>query len=104
VLLPEVGASRRLDEHGRWVPNRDPVDARLIREYRSGTGKLIASVEEGGGFPSIAAGTPYPDADNDGMPDRWEEARHLDPAKNDSAADRDGDGYTNLEEFLNGPQ
>lgn len=104
VLLPDVGASRRLDENGKWVPARDAVDERLVREYRTGTGKLISSIDEVGGHPAIAAGTPYPDADHDGMSDVWEKARGLDPARNDSAADRDGDGYTNLEEFLNGPR
>jgi pectate lyase len=102
VLLPDVGASRRLDENGRWMSNRDEVDARLVREYRNGTGQLIASVEEGRGFPVLATGTAYPDSDGDGMADSWEKARGLDPKQNDSAADRDGDGYTNLEEFLNG--
>jgi hypothetical protein len=102
VLLPDVGASRRLDEAGRWVSNRDAVDERLIREYRSGTGKLIGSVEEGGGFPAIAKGIPYPDSDADGMSDVWEKSRGLNPNKNDSAADPDGNGYTHLEEFLNG--
>lgn len=103
VLLPDVGASRRLDENGHWVMNRDAVDERLVREYRQGTGKLIATIEEVGGMPVIAAGTPYADADRDGMPDAWEKARGLNPNFNDSAADRDGDGYTNLEEFLNSP-
>lgn len=103
ILLPDVGASRRLDEHGRWVSNRDAVDARLVREYRTGTGRLVASVAEAGGWPEIAAGTPYPDTDADGMPDAWERARGLDPLVDDSAGDRDGDGYTNIEEFLNSP-
>ena len=103
VLLADVGASRRLDENGHWVSNRDSVDERIIREYRSGTGKLIAKIDEVGGLPKLAPGTPYPDADHDGMPDAWEKARGLDPQMNDSAADRDGDSYTNLEEFLNAP-
>jgi hypothetical protein len=103
ALLPDVGASRRLDENGRWVANRDAVDERLVREYRTGTGKLIASAEEAGGFPPLAAGTPYADTDSDGMPDAWEQARGLNPKFNDSARDRDNDGYTNLEEFINSP-
>lgn len=37
------------------------------------------------------------------MPDGWEKARGLNPMVSDSAADRDGDGYTNIEEFLNSP-
>jgi hypothetical protein len=103
ILLADVGASRRLDENGRWVPARDAVDERLIREYRSGTGKLVRDIRDVGGLPVIAAGPPYPDADRDGMPDAWEKARGLNPNSNDSALDRDGDGYTNIEEFLNAP-
>jgi hypothetical protein len=39
--------------------------------------------------------------DRDGMPDEWEIEHGLiesDPA--DGNADRDGDGYTNIEEYL----
>lgn len=103
ALIADVGASRRLDENGRWVPNRDAVDERLLREYRSGTGKLIASVAEVGGFPTVPSSAPYADTDRDGMPDAWEKTRGLNPSVNDSAGDRDGDGYTNVEEFLNTP-
>jgi hypothetical protein len=43
------------------------------------------------------------DADNDGMPDLWEEKNDLD-SKNpiDVYMDNDGDGYTNLEEYTIG--
>ena len=85
------------------MANRDAVDERLVREYRDGTGKLVYDIKDVGGFPPMAKGTPYADADGDGMPDRWEKPRGLNPSVNDSAADRDGDGYTNIEEFLNGP-
>jgi pectate lyase len=103
VMLADVGASRRLDQEGNWVSNRDAVDERLVREYRTGTGKLVYDVNDVGGFPAIAAGTPYADADRDGMPDVWEKARGLNPDINDSAGDRDGDGFTNIEEFINAP-
>ena len=44
------------------------------------------------------------DADRDGMPDAWEMARGLDPSDpGDAIEDRDGDGYTNLEERLECP-
>ena len=41
------------------------------------------------------------DTDGDGMPDEWEKLRGLDPYKQDHNEDTDGNGYTNLEEFLN---
>jgi hypothetical protein len=102
-MLADVGASRRLDQDGNWVPNRDAVDERLVREYRTGTGKLVYDVNDVGGFPAIPAGTPYADTDRDGMPDAWEKTRGLNPDANDSAGDRDGDGFTNIEEFINAP-
>jgi hypothetical protein len=43
------------------------------------------------------------DSDGDGMPDDWEKARGLNPNNpSDGSADTDEDGYTNVEEFLNG--
>jgi hypothetical protein len=40
-----------------------------------------------------------PDDDHDGMDDVWEAAHGLDPTRDDSAEDPDGDGFTNLEEY-----
>ena len=102
-LLPTIGASRRLDEMGRWVENRDAVDRRIIKEYRQGSGRHRLDENDAGGYPVIATGTPYPDADADGMSDAWEALNGFDPADpDDGPRDADGDGYTNLEEFLNG--
>ncbi len=42
------------------------------------------------------------DDDDDGMPDIWEIANSLDPLVDDSADDADGDGVSNLDEYLNG--
>jgi YD repeat-containing protein len=43
-----------------------------------------------------------PDDDNDGMPDIYEIANGLLPLVNDADGDLDGDGLTNLQEFLLG--
>jgi hypothetical protein len=81
---------------------RDAVDARIVESVRNGTGGLIDSQTEVGGWPALAAGTPWKDSDGDGMPDAWERAHGLDPADAaDGAMDANGDGYTNLEDWLN---
>ena len=83
-------------------PVRDVVDARIVAEVRAGTGRIIDTQEEVGGWPTYASSAPPPDADHDGMPDAWEKRYGFsvsDPA--DGPRDRDGDGYTNVEEFLN---
>ena len=83
---------------GAWP--RDAADLRVIGNVRARTGRHIDSQEEVGGWPALAAGRPEPDADGDGMPDAWERRHGLDPARADGHADRNGDGMTNLEDWL----
>jgi pectate lyase len=81
---------------------RDAVDARVVNSVRSGTGRLIDTQKDVGGWPQLAAGTPWKDSDGDGMPDDWERRQGLNPANSaDGNSDRDRDGYTELEEWLN---
>lgn len=87
---------------GATLPERDAVDARIVREVRERTGTLVDHPEEVGGWPALARGTAPTDADHDGMPDDWERREGLDPYDPaDRNGDRDGDGYTNLEAYLN---
>lgn len=109
IPLPSVATdaaadayAKVLDGAGATLPRRDAVDARVAEAVRAGKGKVIDSQEEVGGWPEYAAAEPPADLDEDGMPDEWERAKGLDPSKPDDAADKDGDGYTNIEEFLNG--
>lgn len=43
-----------------------------------------------------------PDHDHDGMDDAWEAEHGLDPTVDDATGDPDGDGFTNLDEYLLG--
>ena len=91
-----------LERCGATLPERDAVDRRVIQGIRAGEGDLIDSQEEVGGWPEFVSLPPPADSDSDGMPDAWEKEHDLDPADpSDAAADRDGDGYTNIEEWLN---
>ena len=90
-LLANAGAYNGLPQ------GLDAVDVSVMNNIKAKTGRVSSS----GTFPAISNGTPYPDADGDGMDDNWELANNLDPKDgSDGQADRNGDGYTNLEEFL----
>ena len=54
-----------------------------------------------GGWPALPATVPPPDADRDGMPDQWELDHGTKPGTKDGSRDQDGDGWTNVEEYLN---
>ncbi|MDQ8181439.1 hypothetical protein [Pelagicoccus sp. SDUM812005] len=113
-LLDEVGA--------RW-PSRDAIDARLMNDISNRQGSLIdvvylppksqpgkwlnpvgpkaaADIDSDGDpkLPDYASyGLPSAiDADRDGIPDTLETEYGSDPLKDD-----DGDGYLNIEEYLN---
>ncbi len=63
---------------------------------------FITQPSEVGGYPEYR-GEPYRDSDGDGLPDDWESQRGLNPnSAADAGADLDGDGYTNIEDFING--
>ena len=103
MVLRGVGCSLR----------RDSVDARVVKEIRTGTATygetyggggrgLIDSQTAVGGWPELRSLPAAEDRDHDGMPDAWERKHRLnpnDPA--DGAQDANGDGYTNLEDYLN---
>jgi len=103
-VLADVGCNfPALDEH----------DTRVIAEVRSGTFKFKGSKTGLPGLPDsqddVGGWDNYPevhraadwDTDQDGIPNDWEKAHGLNPKESsDGNADRDRDGYTNLEEYL----
>jgi len=85
---------------------RDSVDEQMISELISWgelggtiTSELITPMNGPG---IIRNGTPYPDADNDGMPDFWENGTGSNPGVADNNnTSPSGSGYTRLEDYLN---
>src|SRR5262249_41849572 len=91
-----------LQSVGAILPRRDAVDARIVDSVRRRTGTIIDSQQQVGGWPELRSAQPPKDSDGDGMPDDWERSHGLNPSDPaDAVGDNDGDGYTNLEEYLN---
>ncbi|KAH7345404.1 pectin lyase fold/virulence factor [Rhizoctonia solani] len=94
-VIAGVGASK----------SRDNVDTLLIDEVKSlgASGALISdeTVSPWNSGGPISGGTAPTDIDGDGMPDEWEVANGLDPNVNDAMGDIDGDGYANIEKYIN---
>ncbi|HYO10592.1 MAG TPA: hypothetical protein VER17_16615 [Tepidisphaeraceae bacterium] len=86
---------------GCSLPKRDPVDARVVEQVRTGGGRQIDSMNEVGGWPELASAAAPPDGDNDGIPDAWEREHGLNPANPADAGKVGADGYTKLEGYLN---
>jgi hypothetical protein len=94
AVLADVGAS---------LPRRDSVDARIVDEARQHRGSIIDSQQQVGGWPELKSAPAPKDSDGDGMPDKWERRYGLNPSDpSDANLDKDHDGYTNVEEYLNG--
>ena len=73
-----------------------------MRGVADGSHAMINSQAQVGGWPPLAGEPPPKDSDHDGMPDAWEKSHARDPTDaHDGNGDRDNDGYTNLEEYLN---
>jgi hypothetical protein len=118
-----------LENVGATLPVRDAVDKRIVKEVKTGkledrqsgetaegekynTNKIlgddsykkgiITHISQVGGYPEYK-GKPYKDTDKDGMPDKWERTYNLNPNDpSDANGDLNGDGYTNIEKYING--
>ena len=126
ILSADEAHNFVLEQGGASLPKRDAVDARMIKQIK--TGKIfyakdarehqpkyvkrrlpadsykqgiITDPRQMGGYPEYK-GEPYVDTDKDGMPDAWEEQNGLNPNDaSDANGDLTGDGYTNIEKFIN---
>ncbi len=105
--LPEQSAQDAyleiVSHAGASFPTRDDADLRAIKNLIDSTGFILTRQSDAGGFPKLYSLPPPTDSDHDGMPDDYETAEGLNP--NDAAdrnGDKNGNGYTNLEDYLNG--
>jgi pectate lyase len=101
-VLEDSGNSQGLSCDGSWFSRRDSVDQRIVNDVINKTGSMINDPSEVGGWPSIEIGTACTDTDSDGMPDAYETIVGFNPNLADASGDADKDGYTNIEEYLNG--
>jgi pectate lyase len=102
-VLENAGANQGLNCDGTFFSRRDLIDRRIVDEVKNGTGKIIDDVSQVGGWLTISPATPCVDSEHDGMPDTWEQKYSFNPQDaSDAAQDDDGNGHTNIEEFLNG--
>jgi pectate lyase len=110
----EAALALVLKHAGATLPRRDSLDTRILEEARTGTARFGETYEGGGkgiidsqntvgGWPELRSTVVPVDSDGDGMPDAWEHKFGFDPKNaSDNVQDKDQDGYTNLEEYLNG--
>ncbi|WP_300598223.1 polysaccharide lyase [Niabella sp.] len=116
-----------LQNAGALLPVRDAVDKRIVKDVRTGTityspdahtapvskylkrrlpadsykNGIISDIAQVGGYPEYK-GSPYKDSDNDGIPDAVEKKMGLNPNKASDAAAIAKNGYSNIENYLNG--
>lgn len=118
TVLQYTGAGIRADL-------RPKIDRQVMEEARTGTGYLtggrdfstltssdtalndaiakynIKEMNYDEYYPAPITQKEITDSDNDGMSDEWELARGLNPAKNDAMGDYLGQGYNNIEYYIN---
>jgi len=128
IMSAEESFSYVLENAGATLPRRDPVDTRITGQVKNGIFPvpekvsldhvpqfkyrrlppdsykkgIITDISQVGGYPEYK-GIPEKDTDMDGIPDEWELRYKLNPKDPaDASRDGNGDGYTNIEKYING--
>jgi len=128
IMSSEESFDYVLNNCGATYPKRDVVDTRIVNNARTGVIHylegvstanvpkfgvrraaddsykigVITDISQVGGYPEYK-GKPRVDSDKDGMPDSWEKKYGLNPNDpSDAVKDCNGDGYTNIEKYING--
>ncbi|MBL9135473.1 MAG: hypothetical protein JNK85_06375 [Verrucomicrobiales bacterium] len=90
---------------GAHLPTRDLITRYVAECARENGGRVAGRTDDwpSGGYPVYRAATPAADQDQDGLPDEWERRHGFDErSAANTTADDDGDGYSTIEEYLNG--
>jgi hypothetical protein len=101
ALAPEAALERVLASAGATAPSRDHLDRQVVEDVIGRAGTVISDPAEAGGWPALRSGPAPADADGDAMPDAWEVAHGSDPQGFDAWEDVDGNGWADLEDYLN---
>jgi Ca2+-binding RTX toxin-like protein len=80
----------------------DAVDAGIIAAVAAGQSVMVDSVAEAGGYMKTSNQAAAVDTDRDGMPNWFENLYGFNAKVADNNGDSDHDGYTNVEEYING--
>lgn len=104
-VLADVGCNfPALDDHDRRIINEVGSGRTTFKGGKTGLPGLPDSQDDVGGwdnYPEVRRAADW-DTDGDGMPDTWEKAHDLNPQDpSDGNKDLNGDGYTNIEKYLN---
>lgn len=93
-----------LNQAGATYPYRDAIDARVVAETKTDTGRYVNTEDEVGGYPAKDSSRAADfDTDMDGIPDAWETAHGLNPNNDtDSKKINTATGYAYVEEYFNG--
>ncbi len=111
-----VGSSAHVDCNGNWVASQDPQDERIIKQYLTGRQRwLLAERRDDDRLetiptptakwtdtPNVAGFTACTESLHDGIPDQWKKAQGLSTTDATVANQVAANGYTNLENYMNG--
>lgn len=102
-ILGDAGANKGLTCDGTFFQRRDAIDSRIVDEVENGLGSIIDDPAQVGGWLPISPASPCSDSDHDGTADVWEQMYGFDLHDAlDGRKDANENGFTNVEEFLNG--
>jgi len=98
-VIPPMEIAKGSQEKAKFYGYQQKFTDELAELVKKG---FVTDPSEVGGWPEYK-GTPYKDSDSDGMSDDWEKLNGLNPNDSaDASGDLNGDGYTNIEDFING--